>query len=168
MRRLKRLAAAASLTALVTVAAPSAASVRAFFWGALNVSAAPTQLAKDARIFVSLTNTSTKTQTLKVEPMCRLTDLVVTDAEGRVQAPAEKSACPNGPGDANVTLPSNGLYKGEEFAERPGAGDRLALWGYALPVGTYRIYAIPTTSLWPDRSFIKEPETSDLITVTLH
>jgi len=165
----KRLAGAASALVLMLLATHSPASSRAFFWGALTVSARPTQLANDARIFISVTNTTTQNQPVG-GPMWRLTSLVITDADGKVVVPQGLPAPDAAPTDAypQVVLPKNGLYKGDAYSEKPGAGDRLALWGYVLPVGTYRIYAVPTKELWRDPTFGKQLVTSDVITITLH
>jgi hypothetical protein len=166
---LPRWVAAASALVAVALATHSPAFSRSFFWGALSLSAPPSQLASDPRIFVSVTNTSTQPQTVG-GPMWRLTKLVVTDADGKLQVPRSAEAADESAPDAppEIVLPTNGLYKGEAYSEKPGSGDRLALWGYVLPVGTYRIYAVPTKSLWRDPSFGKELVTSDVITTTLH
>jgi hypothetical protein len=162
-------AGATSAIAVVALATQSPAAPRAFFWGALNVSAPPTQLANDARIFVSVTNTTMRAQVVG-GPMWRLTKLVITDADGKPVLPQTPDASGNTPTGAytDISLPTNGLYKGDAYSEKPGAGDRLALWGYVLPVGTYRIYAVPTKELWRDPTFGKQLVTSDVISITLH
>ena len=91
--------ASTSLALALTLVLSLAAPVLADFWMKFTLSAAPNQSAASTRIFVSITNTSSKEISFGVSFLCRLTDLIVTDAHGTV-VPQDKRS------DACKTMPS--------------------------------------------------------------
>ncbi len=112
------------------------------------LSAAPNQSAASTRIFVSITNTSSKEISFGVGSLCRLTDLIVTDAHGTVVPQDQKIGCLQ-----NDAVRSPGLYylkPGESYNgsfDDAQHGVELATWGYPnLPAGTYTVRAIPSSS----------------------
>src|SRR5271163_3520189 len=78
------------LGAFVAFSSSASANAQPLFWGAVSVSAAPAQVASDARVFVTVTNTSSEVRTFDGQDMCLLTDLVITDSQGKVQVPGPK------------------------------------------------------------------------------
>ncbi len=168
----KRTADRLLLGALVAASLAGPAAAQPLFWGALSVSAAPAQPAADAWIRVSVTNTSRQTHSFDAQPMCRLSDLVVTDSRGMLQVPGEKCAAPVPPNEVGfvvppVRLPSDGIWYGPPLNARPDGAEPLSFWGYRLLPGTYTIYALPTPALWPGQAFAKDSGTANAITITL-
>ncbi len=154
------------LGAIVAFSSSASANAQPLFWGAVSVSAAPAQAASDARVFVTVTNTSSEVRTFDAQNMCLLTDLVITDSHGKVQVPGPKCEPINPTPPIVASLKSNGIAKGWQL---PGEskGEPLSLWGYRLLPGTYTIYAVPTPALWPGQAFTKDSGTADAITITL-
>jgi hypothetical protein len=145
-------------------------SVASSQWGALTISAPPSQLAVDARIFVIITNISMDAQRFPEQPLCRLTDVIVVDSDDKVRPRDSEMLCPNelASPPPELRLVTNQSYKGAETWNEPELGDPLALWGYHLDPGTYTIIAVPTRELWFDHRFLQRLVTSNSIKISLH
>lgn len=162
-----RTAARLLLGALATVSFALPAAAQPIFWGALSVSAAPAQPAADAWIRVSVTNTSRQEHSFDAQPMCRLSNLVVTDSHGTLQIPGEKCAASASATLPAVALKSDALWYGPPLDDRLDRAEPLSFWGYRLRPGTYTIYAVPAPALWPEQPFAKDSGTANAITITL-
>jgi hypothetical protein len=129
------------------------------------------QPASDAKVFVTLTNTSPEAVQWIREPWCRLIGLTITDTNGNVQVPDKyhRTGCVSLQANSSgsyMSLSPEATYKG--YGSEP-QGIPLLEWGYSLQPGTYSIRAFPVLHFQlGDHDFTDSLIGTAMMTLTLH